>query len=78
MYACQPTPHRAAIQDYNLLEECPSQPGIHPGMTWITGPGSNEFSKVDRESSNAERLTITLTIPFLTVKETFFHDVVAT
>lgn len=30
MYACQPAPHCAAIQDYNLLEECPSQLGIHP------------------------------------------------
>lgn len=23
VYACQPTPYCAAIQDYNLLEECP-------------------------------------------------------
>jgi len=27
------------IQDYNLLEECPTQPGIHPALTWVAASG---------------------------------------
>ncbi|TGZ32028.1 hypothetical protein DBV15_03781 [Temnothorax longispinosus] len=28
-------PAAPPIQDYNLLEECPTQPGIHPRVTWV-------------------------------------------
>lgn len=46
-------PAAPPIEDYNLLEECPTQPGIHPGVTWVAALGGSEAA--DREESVADR-----------------------
>lgn len=47
-------PAAPPIQDYNLLEECPTQPGIHPGVTWVCCFRFNG-NALDREESIADR-----------------------
>lgn len=46
-------PAAPPIQDYNLLEECPTQPGIHLGVTWVYCFRFNSET-LDREESIAD------------------------
>lgn len=44
-------PAAPSIQDYNLLEECPTQPGIHPRVTWVAALGLTARFSIARSRS---------------------------